>query len=162
MSSIFTANAVLPLSVESSKLKVCFDSIRSNGPWNRPMNKLPLPSSNTSCLTPLMNVNLGIWDKLTRLIVMLLLLAALLLIALWYLPLIQRNERMRKDNLTLDTEVKKEEETQKRLKSSIDAMRDPRTVERLARERLSYAKTGETVIRFELPATNTVSPALPR
>ena len=53
-----------------------------------------------------MNVNLGIWDKLTRLIVMLLLLAALLLIALWYLPLIQRNERMRKDNMTLDAEVK--------------------------------------------------------
>jgi len=109
-----------------------------------------------------MNVNLGIWDKLTRLIVMLLLLAALLLIALWYLPLIQRNERMRKDNLTLDAEVKKEEETQKRLRTSIDAMRDPRTVERLARERLSYAKTGETIIRFELPATNTASLALPR
>ncbi|PYJ96589.1 MAG: hypothetical protein DME23_19955 [Verrucomicrobia bacterium] len=109
-----------------------------------------------------MNVNLGIWDKLTRLIVMLLLLAALLLIALWYLPLIKRNERMRKDNLTLDAEVKKEEETQKRLKVSIDAMRDPRTVERLARERLSYAKTGETIIRFELPATNTASPALPK
>ncbi|PYK60930.1 MAG: hypothetical protein DME21_10375 [Verrucomicrobia bacterium] len=109
-----------------------------------------------------MNVNLGIWDKLTRLIVMLLLLAALLLIALWYLPLIQRNERMRKDNMTLDAEVKKEEENQKRLKASIDAMRDPRTVERLARERLSYAKTGETIIRFELPATNTISPALPR
>ena len=109
-----------------------------------------------------MNVNLGIWDKLTRLIVMLLLLAALLLIALWYLPLIQRNERMRKDNMTLDAEVKKEEETQKRLRTSIDAMRDPRTVERLARERLSYAKTGETIIRFEVPATNTASLALPR
>ena len=109
-----------------------------------------------------MNVNLGIWDKLARLIVMLLLLAALLLIALWYLPLIQRNERMRKDNLTLDAEVKKEEETQKRLRTSIDVMRDPRTVERLARERLSYAKTGETIIRFELPATNTASLALPR
>ena len=109
-----------------------------------------------------MNVNLGIWDKLTRLIVMLLLLAALLLIGLWYLPLIQRNERMRKDNLTLDAEVKKEEENQKRLRTSIDAMRDPRTVERLARERLSYAKTGETIICFELPATNTASTAVPR
>ena len=106
-----------------------------------------------------MNVNLGIWDKLTRLIVMLLLLAALLLIALWYLPLIQRNERMRKDNLTLDAEVKKEEETQKRLRTSIDAMRDPRNVERLARERLSYAKSGETIIRFEAPLSNNVASA---
>ena len=101
-----------------------------------------------------MNVNLGIWDKLTRLIVLFLLLAALLGIALWYLPLIQRNERMRKEILTLDAETKKEEERQKQLKTSIDAMRDPRTVERLAREKLSYARTGETVIRFEAPGTN--------
>src|SRR2546430_2687963 len=109
-----------------------------------------------------MNVNLGIWDKLTRLIVMLLLLAALLLIALWYLPLIQRNERMRKDNMALDAEVKKEEENQKRLKISIDAMRDPKTVERLAREKLSYARTGETIIRFDVPATNSIPSAAPK
>ena len=103
-----------------------------------------------------MNVNLGIWDKLSRLIVLFLLLAALLGIALWYLPLIQRNERMRKEILTLDAENKKEEESQKQLKAAIDAMRDPRTVERLAREKLSYARTGETVIRFEAPAANGV------
>src|SRR5439155_25176225 len=109
-----------------------------------------------------MNVNLGIWDKLTKLIVLLLLLAALLGIALWYLPIIQRNERMRKENLTLDVEIKKEEERQKQMKSSIDAMRDPRTVERLARERLSYAKTGETIIRFEAPATNHATAAPPK
>ena len=108
-----------------------------------------------------MKVNLGIWDKLTRLIVLLLVLAALLGIALWYLPLIQRNERMRKDIITLETEVRKEEENQKRLKASIEAMRDPRTVERLVREKLSYAKTGETIIRFEAPASNS-APALPR
>jgi len=103
-----------------------------------------------------MNVNLGIWDKLTRLIVLFLLLAALLGIALWYLPLIQRNERMRKEILSLDAENKKEEESQKQLKAAIDAMRDPRTIERLAREKLSYARTGETVIRFEAPAANGV------
>ena len=89
-----------------------------------------------------MNVNLGIWDKLTRFIVLLLLLATLLLIALWYLPLIQRNERMRKENMALDAEVKKEEENQKRMKASVEALRDPKTVERLAREKLSYARTG--------------------
>jgi len=101
-----------------------------------------------------MNVNLGIWDKLARVIVLFLLFAALLGIALWYLPLIQRNERMRKEILTLDAETKKEEDSQKLLKASIDAMRDPRTIERLAREKLSYARTGETVIRFEAPLTN--------
>ena len=101
-----------------------------------------------------MKVNLGIWDKLTRLIVLFLLLAALLGIGLWYLPLIQRNERMRKEILVLDVENKKEEERQKQLKASVDAMRDPRTVERLVRERLSYGRTGETIVRFEAPTTN--------
>ena len=108
-----------------------------------------------------MKVNLGIWDKLTRLIVLFLLLAALLGIGLWYLPLIQRNERMRKEILVLDAENKKEEDRQKQLKASIDAMRDPRTVERLVRERLSYGKTGEAIVRFEAPATNAV-PVAPR
>jgi len=108
------------------------------------------------------NVNLGIWDKLTRLMVLFLLLAALLGIALWYLPLIQRNERMRKEILMLDAENKKEEERQKQLKASIDAMRDPRTIERLAREKLSYGKTGETIIRFEAPATNSFPAAASR
>jgi len=108
------------------------------------------------------NVNLGIWDKLTRLMVLFLLLAALLGIALWYLPLIQRNEGMRKEILMLDAENKKEEERQKQLKASIDAMRDPRTIERLAREKLSYGKTGETIIRFEAPATNSFPAAASR
>jgi len=103
-----------------------------------------------------MNVNLGIWDKLTKLIVLLLVLATLLGVGAWYLPLIRQNERMRRENLKLEAEFQKEEENYKRLKASIEAMRDPRTVERLAREKLSYAKPGETVIRFETPSTNTV------
>ena len=104
-----------------------------------------------------MNVDLGIWDKLARMIVFLLLMAALLGIAIWYFPLIQRNERMRKEIHALDADIKKAEEDNKRLKSSIEAMRDPRTIERLAREKLSYARTGETIIRFEAPSTNKVS-----
>ena len=102
-----------------------------------------------------MNVNLGIWDKLTKLVIGLLFVAGLLLVAFWYRPLISQNERMRKEVLRLDTEIQKETETAKQLKTSIDALRnDPKAVERLARERLGYAKPGETVIRFEEPATN--------
>jgi cell division protein FtsB len=104
-----------------------------------------------------MNVNLGIWDKLTKLIIFLALLTLLIMIGFWYLPLIQRNERMRKENVALDGEIRQEEENQRQLKTSIDAMRDPRTIERLARERLGYARTGETIIHFEAPLTNNVS-----
>ena len=105
-----------------------------------------------------MKVDLSIWDKLTRVVIFLLFVAGLLLVAIWYLPLIRTNERMRKRILQLDTVIQKEEETGKQLRTSIEALRrDPKAVERLARERLGYAKTGEIVIRFEVPATNPAS-----
>ena len=97
-----------------------------------------------------MSVDLGIWSKLTRVVVVLLCIASLAGIAIWYLPLIKHNERMRKQILQLDARIQKEDEIGKQLKTSIDALRhDPRAVDRLARERLGYAKPGETVIRFE-------------
>jgi len=105
------------------------------------------------------NVDLGIWDKLTRLVVLLVFVAGLLGVAIWYLPLIRENERYRKQILHLETQIQKEEESARQLRNSIDALRhDPKAVERLARERLGYAKTGETVIRFEAPATNNPAP----
>jgi cell division protein FtsB len=105
-----------------------------------------------------MKVNLGIWDKLTPVVIFLVFVAGILMVALWYLPLIKHNERMRKEILRLDTAIQKEEETGKQLRTSIDVLRyDPKAVERLARETFGYAKAGETVIRFEEPRTNTAS-----
>ena len=99
-----------------------------------------------------MNVDLGIWGKLTRVVIFLLFVAIVLAVAVWYLPLIKQNERMRKVVLQLDTQIAKADERNRQLKTSIEALRfDPRAVERLARERLGYAKPGETVIRFEEP-----------
>ena len=96
-----------------------------------------------------MNVDLGIWSKLTRLVILLLCVAAVLGVALWYTPLIKQNERYRREILRLDTQIAKTEENNRQLKASIDSLKsDPRALERLARERLGYAKPGETVIRF--------------
>lgn len=92
-------------------------------------------------------------------IVFLLLVAAILGIALWYSPVIKQNERMRKERLELDQKIEKELEVSRKLENSIKALQDPKTVERLAREKLSYAKPGETVIHFENPPTNS-SPAV--
>src|ERR1051325_5172264 len=105
-----------------------------------------------------MNVDLGIWGKLTRVVIVLLVIALLGIIWQWYLPLIKQNERMRKNALGLDTQIQNEEATQKQLKSSIDTLRyDTNAVERLAREKLRYAKPGETVVVFESPVTNQVT-----
>jgi len=102
-----------------------------------------------------MNVDLGIWSKLTKLVAWLLLLAGLLLVGVWYLPLIQQNERMQRLNLQLERELDKEKEKSRQLQADIDALRnDPKTVERLTREKLGYAKPDETVVRFEPLATN--------
>ncbi len=102
-----------------------------------------------------MSVGLNIWDYLTRLVIFLLFIAGLLGVAIWYLPLIKENERYRKEILREEAMIQKEEETSRKLRNAIEALsRDPKAFERLARERLGYAKPGETVIRFEAPTTN--------
>ena len=97
-----------------------------------------------------MHVNLGIWDKLTKAVVFLLFLAGAMGVGMWYLPNIRQNEKMRKEILRLDQQIKQSDDTTRQLESSLKALRtDPKTVERLARESLGYAKPGETVIYFE-------------
>ena len=101
-----------------------------------------------------MNVDLGIWSKLTKIVIGLVVLAVLLLIVMCYLPLIQENTRMRAQVLKLNDQLQAEQEKSAQLQSQIDALRnDPKTIERLAREKLGYAKPEETVIRFEAPVT---------
>jgi cell division protein FtsB len=106
-----------------------------------------------------MNVADSIWNKLTRVVVFLLLLACLMGIGVWYFPLIQENGRKRKEIDRLDEMVRKEREARKQLEGNIDMLRDPKAVERLIRNQLLYARSNEIVIRFEEPVTNS---ALPR
>ena len=102
-----------------------------------------------------MHVNLGIWDQLTRLVVFLLFLAGVLGVSLWYLPLIKQNERMRQQLMRAELKVRQEEERGRFLRAAVDAARsDVRTIERLARANLGYAKPGEVVVRFEQPGAN--------
>src|SRR5580704_14500590 len=98
-----------------------------------------------------MSVGQSIWDKLFRLVLALLVIAAVLAIFLWYQPVIQENQRMREEKLALDSQIAKANETARKLDASLRALQNPTTVERLARERLSYAKPGEDVIHFDPP-----------
>ena len=106
-----------------------------------------------------MNADVSIWSKLSRVVIALLLAAGVLAVVVWYRPLLMQNQRMRQELMSLDNKIQHEEAVNRSLKASIDAMRDPKTVERLAREKLSYARTGETVFRFEAPVTH--APAVP-
>jgi cell division protein FtsB len=99
-----------------------------------------------------MNSGESIWDKLTRLVLGLVVAAAILGIALSYEPVINQNQALRARKLELEQKTAAETETAKKLEAALRAMQDPKTVERLARERLSYAKPGESVILFQPPA----------
>lgn len=98
---------------------------------------------------------MNVWDRLTRLVVVLTLIAAVLAVVRVYSPVIKDNERMRKRKLGLEQQIAQEQLLAKRLESAVRAMDDPRTIERLARETWSYAKPGETVIHFDPPAPPT-------
>jgi len=98
------------------------------------------------------HVNLGIWEKLSRLVVILLFVTGIVAVCAWYVPLIQQNERLRERLLRMDLKIKQEEERFKTLRAAVDALKnDPRTIERFARANLGYARPGEVVVRFEDP-----------
>ena len=107
-----------------------------------------------------MNVTESIWDKLTRVVVALLVMAAVLGIVVWYEPVVQENQKMREEKFELDKKIDQEAKIAKKLETQLRCFENPaleRTiVERLARERLSYAKPGENVIHFEAPADSTL------
>ena len=96
-----------------------------------------------------MNVDLGIWSKLTKAVIALLAVAAAVGVVLWYQPVINNNEQMRKKVLLLDAQIEKEEAENRQLRAALDSfMRDPKTVERRVRESLGYGRPGETIFRF--------------
>ena len=95
---------------------------------------------------------MNIWERLSKVVVFLLFVAGIVAVCVWYFPLIKHNERMRQDLYRADLRVTTAEEKSKILGASLNSIKnDPRTVERLARATLGYARPGETVVRFEEP-----------
>lgn len=98
-----------------------------------------------------MKVDLGIWDKLTRLVAFLLFAAALLAVVMWYQPVIEQNENIRQHIMRLEEKIVVQQRVKAQLEQTIQSVQtDPETVERLAREKLGLARPDETILRFEL------------
>ena len=98
-----------------------------------------------------MNVDTVIWDKLSRVVVFLLVLAALVWVAVLYFPLMHQNEAMRQQIIEMDQRIQHEETVNRELRLEIDSLKsDPKTVERLAREQLGLARPNDTVVRFDV------------
>jgi len=98
-----------------------------------------------------MSAGSNIWDSLYRLALWLLAIAAVVAVILWYVPVVQKNEAMRRTIYQLEKQVQQEQELAKVLDARLKSLQDPRTVGRLARERLSFAKPGELIFHFEAP-----------
>ena len=112
-----------------------------------------------ACLTRRVKVDIGIWNWLTKAVIALVMAAVLILFGFRYLPLIQQNERMRKEIYRLETEIQKQAEISHQLQIEVAAIRnDPKTIERLLRGTLGYAKPDDTVIRFETNSVNATAP----
>ena len=97
-----------------------------------------------------MNVSL-FWDKLSKLIILLVLAALVLFgVVTYFLPLIRTNQNYRKELLAFDARVAEQERLGRQLRTAMESLQnDPKAIERLAREKLGWAKTNEMVIRFE-------------
>lgn len=109
-----------------------------------------------------MKPDLGIWDRLTRAVIWLLVVAGVIGVVVIFTPLFRQKERLHKELIRLDLQIEKAIQENKQLETSVKLLsRDPKTVERLAREKLGYAKPGETIIRF-VPQTNASNTTLQR
>ena len=102
-----------------------------------------------------MKPNMGILDILTKGLLVCLLVALVLLLAQFYVPLFKQNQRYRELNLQLETAIQKEEAAGRRMEREITALQtDPEAIEGRAREQLGFGKPDEFIIRFDPPQTN--------
>jgi cell division protein FtsB len=95
-------------------------------------------------------IDMGIWMKLTKLVMLLVVLASSMAVFQWYKPVIKKNEGMQKRIIQLKKQLTEEQNFADQMNAAIGAIgTNNTTLERMAREKLGYASPGEKVIRFE-------------
>jgi cell division protein FtsB len=91
-----------------------------------------------------------VWHILARIVAGLLVAATALLVGLWYRPLIHTNERLRRELNDWQDRVAVARQHVAQKSNDVQLLTaDDRTLERLIREKLGWARPGETVILFE-------------
>lgn len=106
--------------------------------------------------------NLGPVAQLNRILPWFIGIAVLALVLSRYLPQITKNEDLRKQVQVKTEEVQKLDTEVKRLRAENLALQhDPRMIERIAREQLSYARPDEHVVTFRDAPSPSPSPSRP-
>lgn len=94
-----------------------------------------------------------LWNRLSGLVLVLLLAAGALAVGLWYWPEIRRNELLQAERLELERQLADARTRGAALREQLRALTEhPAAMERLIRERLGLARPGEWVVHFEPPA----------
>jgi cell division protein FtsB len=89
-------------------------------------------------------------DFLSRLTLIVLFVAGVVAVFVWYLPLIQRNQSLRREIATQETLINQiEGEIHSMNRQAMLFEGSSNKVERLIRENLGYGRPGEFIIRFE-------------
>lgn len=97
-----------------------------------------------------MRVRNPVADFFSRLVLVVLIVAAVVAVFVWYLPLIQRNQALRKDIAEQEAKIALLEEDNDSIYRRLAQIEgNPKAVERLLREHLGYGLPGEIIIRFE-------------
>ncbi len=93
-----------------------------------------------------------LWNRLSGLVLVLLLASGVLAVGLWYWPEIRRNEQLQAERLELERQLAETRAHGAALRGQLRALTDhPAAMERLIRERLGLARPGEWVVHFEPP-----------
>lgn len=100
-----------------------------------------------------MQATTAVWNRLSGLMLVLLLAAGVLAVGLWYWPEIRRNEQLQAERLDLERQLADTRARGDALRAQLRALTEhPAAMERLIRERLGLARPGEWVVHFEPPA----------
>ena len=92
------------------------------------------------------------WDKLSRVVVFLLFVAGCWASFSGIFHSFSKTSAIVKKFMRWTRKITEEERLARQYKSAIESLQnDPRTLERVAREKLGLARSNETVIRFETP-----------
>ncbi len=92
---------------------------------------------------------MNLWKFIQRISLILIVGLVIGIVVHLFLPLIGRQKELRAREAELRLDIQKEAEALRMLRLQQEKLQeDPRFIEKIAREKLGYAKPGETVFRF--------------
>ncbi|HSH16062.1 MAG TPA: septum formation initiator family protein [Verrucomicrobiae bacterium] len=99
-----------------------------------------------------MHASSRVADFLSRLVVICLVVAGVVAVFVWYLPLIQENQKLRRELALQQSRIEALQTENNQMMRRLELFDgNPNTVERLIRENLGFGLPGETIVRFEEP-----------